>query len=368
MKRHCLLMLVLFSLSGCSFKSEAENKAIWLCLYGHWVTPILTQFPKEHPPELYLSAHDIAFMKEGDQQSDFVELVILDDPQLDKIMTGFRQAVAERSECKVLAVHVEPSKTRMTIEVQRHGPSNWLSIYSERLDELKALRSASEVASKTKTWIDAGQTWMVTHTVKMLFIKERGHWVLSLGLKEAREAWLKKKAAQASLRDELSHKERIKAELERELKKHLDDASVFNQLEIQLLSITKMTQEESKERRWKNGYWFKIARNGRKYEELSHAVFAVGFKLPDGTSIWEHDVWVLELGGGASDRSTLEADLGDWVIPSDAKPYVHLQRVVRGKDAYDINTIKQAQQEAKSYQEKLSVVDAEIAKLRAQLP
>lgn len=365
--RYLLLATFILALCGCSKTAEAEDKAIWMCLNGHWLVPEIAQFPADHAPELYISASDVAFIKARHQQLALERPAFIMDVHANTAMTGIRQAFAARSECELLSIHVDPSKTRLTIEMQRRSPSNNVWTYLGRFGELRTLRSASHVSSTVKEWIDAEGAPMETQTAAMTFIKERERWVMSFGLKAAHEAELAQKAARTRLEEELIRHKRAKEELERELKTRLDGASVFEQLEVKMLSAARLSEPESKRLGLKNGYRFHIARNGKRFNDLSFAVFAMGFKLKGGTSLWERRVMTGELGAGELTRFSLDVELGDWVMPSDVEPYINVQKVVRQGRDYDDTSIKQARQEAQSLKEKLAIVDAEIAKLRKQL-
>lgn len=381
MMRLFLLTLLILTLCGCSKTAEVEDKAIWMCLNSHWSLPKIDHFPDDHAPAMYISASDLAFLKEHGR-SDVLGQLFMAAAQVDVIGMGARQALADRSECKVLEVKVDASNTKMTIMMQRLVPDWELDLTVKRYAELASLQSASRVASKIKTLIDAEKPPMLTQTHEMSFIKERDRWVMSFGLKAAHEAELAKEAARARLEQEITRQEGIKKELEHEHEERLEDASVFEQVEIKSVSMKRLPPERQRPDQSTLRFdvfatnsnlcrFSGIAVNAMPHNHNSRfslAKFTVGLKSKDGATLWEKAVESNSFRGGREQSFSLFVSVDKaLVIPDDAQPYVLINELANGDRVYNKANAEAERLLVQSVKEKLAIVDAEIAKLRKQL-
>lgn len=385
MKRRCLLMLVLFSLPGCSLKSEAENKAIWLCLNSHWSSPDIDQFPDDHAPSMYLSASDLAFLKEHrrpDPLTQFIGVV----GQVDVIGSGIRQALADRSECKILAQRFDSAHDTVTIKMQRRVPDVDLDLTVKRYADLATQQSADRVASKVKTLIDAQKPPMLTQTKEMLFIRERERWVLSLGLQALYEAELIRKAAKeaerARIQEEMSRQERDKDALVREYDEQLALATTFENVSVKLVQIKLLPPEPSSPDKAilsfevytsnKNeGRYVRISDHTRVYQapvRFARAKLTVGFKSKDGAPLWEQVVESssLKVYGEDAFNVKVTVDKG-FALPDGAQSYAIIEELSHGERVYSKVTSARDRLAAQAIKEKIAQLDAALDKARKQL-
>lgn len=360
--RYLLFALLSFSLVGCAEATEAEDKALWLCLNGHWIDPVPADFPDGIAPGAYIAARDLAFLKRSKRDSLLVQ-VVLTATQVDKVGLGWRQASAARSTCKVLSTHMAPSKDRLTLKVQRVEP-DWNPDWSlQKYAKLATLQSAEQVADELKVWLDADKPPMKTVTHEMTFLRAQDRWVASFGLEEAHEAKRKDKEARRLIQDEVSRLERSKLALERELKQHLYDAENFDAVAAAKVKVMRTPTAEPGVTQLR----FDVATHGILRGPFGDVVakLRLGFESKDGAVIWEviipdkrfyedRDLHVLTRAEGVE-------------IPEDAIPFVRLVELKGEHHAHTKDSAEASRKEAAALKLKVEALDVELAKQREQL-